>query len=118
MGTIDIIDIKPLNEVKDPTWGTGIMHKRLVLVAIKMSGKLTADEIHSVQSQSWRLLTDNGSMLNEATDNAGHGLLLIYDVYNVKNLGFFPRLRHMLRVFKAAITGNFCLQPVKVITLK
>lgn len=118
MGTIDIIDIKPLNEIKDPTWGTGVMHKRLSLVAVKLSGAISDGEAHALMNKAWPRNRDCGGRVLSAVDANGIGLMLIYEMYVVKDLGFFPRLCHTLRMFAAAITGNTSLKTVKVITLK
>lgn len=33
-----------LNIQKDPTWGSGILHKRLILVAVKLNGEVSESE--------------------------------------------------------------------------
>lgn len=119
MGTIDIIDIKPLNEIKDPTWGTGVMHKRLVLVGIKMSGAITEEEAHALKAKAWPEETDGGAIVMTATAKNGAGLLLVFDAYVVEQLSILKRLRHTLRMFKAAITRNVGVGScVRVIVLK
>lgn len=107
-----------LNIQKDPTWGSGILHKRLILVAVKLNGEVSESEMVELHKQTWPRLTDNASMTLKGKDAMGHQLVLIYDVYVVKQLGFFPRLRHSLRMFKAAIAGNHNNTTVREITLK
>lgn len=115
----DIIDIKPLNEVKDPTWGTGVMHKRLVLVGIKMSGAITDEEAHALKSKAWPDETDGGGIVMSAVTGNGVGLLLVFDAYVVEQLSILKRLRHTLRMFKAAVTRNVGVRSrVRVIVLK
>lgn len=102
----EIIDIKPLNEVKDPTWGTGVMRKRLALVAVKFSGAISEGERLALMRKASAKNRDCGFRTLSAVDAQGHGLLLIFNIDVVKELGFFPRLLHALRMFKAAITRN------------
>lgn len=107
-----------LNYQTDPTWGSGIMHKRLVLVAVKVNGEFTEAEMIELHKESWSELTDNASMTLKGKDIMGHELVLIYDVYVVKQLGFFPRMRHAFRMLSAAIARNHKHTSIREITLK
>ena len=108
-----------LTEITDPTWGTGLFYKRLVLVAVKQSGEITEWEKHKLLSEAWERATDNGTFSIAGRDRSGRGLLLVFDTYVVEQLSLFKRLRHSLRVFKAAITGNVSVcSDVRVVILK
>lgn len=108
-----------LNEVKDQTWGTGIMQKRLVLVAVKLSGEISEDEKHALLAEAWKRTTDHGTQSFQGTDRRGRGLLLVFDVYVVKQLSVLKRLSHAARMFKAAITGNVHVgSGVRVVVIK
>lgn len=119
--SMEIKEIKgcTLNEVKDQTWGTGKMRKRLVLVAVKHSGAITEAEKHELLSMAWKRATDNGTLSVAGTGSRGQGLLLVFDAYIVEQLSVLKRLRHALRMFKAAITGNVNVSSgVRVVVLK
>lgn len=107
-----------LNYQTDHTWGTGILHKRLVLVAVKIGGEFSESEMIELHRQSWPELTTNMSMTLKGNDAMGHQLVLIYDVYVVKQLRLFPRLRHSLRMLAATIAGNHKHTAIREITLK
>lgn len=118
---MEIKEIKgcTLNEVKDQTWGTGKMQKRLVLVAVKQSGAITEAEKYELRSMAWKKATANGTMSIAGTGTSGQGLLLIFDVYVVEQLSVFKRLCHAARMFKAAITGNVNVRSgVRVVIIK
>lgn len=108
-----------LNEVKDQTWGTGIMQKRLVLVAVKLSGEISEEEKYALLAEAWKRTTDQGTRSLRGTDERGRGLLLVFDMYVVKQLSVLKRLRHAARMFKAAITGNVHVgSGVRVVIIK
>lgn len=108
-----------LNEVKDQTWGTGIMQKRLVLVAVKNSGAITEAETHELRAMASKKATNHGTMSIAGIGSCGQGLLLFFDVYVVKQLSVLKRLRHAARMFKAAITGNVHVSSgVRVVVIK
>ncbi len=118
---MEIKEIKgcTLNEVKDGTWGTGIMQKRLVLVGVKQSGAITDAEAHELRAMASKKATAYGTMSIAGTGSRGQGLLLIFDVYVVEQLSVFKRLRHAVRMFKAAITGNVDVSSgIRVVVLK
>lgn len=118
---MEIKEIKgcTLNEVRDRTWGTGIMQKRLVLVAVKNSGAMTDAEAHELRAMASKKATAYGTMSIAGTGSCGQGLLLIFDVYVVEQLSVFKRLRHAVRMFKAAITGNVDVSSgIRVVVLK
>lgn len=118
-----IMEIKELNiceldEVKNQTWGTGI-NKRLVLVGLKLSGEISEDEKHALLAEAWKRTTDHCTQSFQGTDRRGRGLLLVFDVYVVKQLSVLKRLRHAARMFKAAITGNVHVgSGVRVVVIK
>lgn len=119
--TMEIQEIKSctLNEVKDQTWGTGIMQKRLVLVAVKNSGAITEAEAHELRAMASKKATAYGTMSIAGTGSRGQGLLLIFDIYVVEQLSVFKRLRHALRMFKAAIMGDVNVSSgVRVVVIK
>lgn len=119
--SMEIKEIKgcTLNEVKDRTWGTGIMQKRLVLVAIKNSGAITDAEAHELRAMASKKATAYGTMSIGGTGSCGQGLLLVFDVYVVEQLSVLKRLRHAARMFKAAITGNVHVgSGVRVVVIK
>ena len=63
--------------------------------------------------------TDHGTQSFQGTDRRGRGLLLVFDVYAVKQLSVLKRLRHAARMFKAAITGNVHVgSGVRVVVIK
>lgn len=69
--------------------------------------------------EAWRRTTDNGTRSLQGTDEQGRGLLLVFDMYVVEQLSVFKRLRHALRMFKAAITGNVNVSSgVRVVVIK
>lgn len=118
MGIQKLHSVK-LNEVKDQTWGTGVLQKRLVLVAVKQSGAITESEKHELLSMAWKKTTDHGTMSIPGRDSRGRGLLLVFDVYMVEQLSIFKRLRHALRMLKAAVTGNVNVSSgVRVVVIK
>ncbi len=116
---IEMIRMQKLEEMNDSTWGSGKFHKRLVLVAVKLSGEITMEEKHALLSRAWKKTTDNGTMSLSGRDSCGRGLLLVFDSYVVEQLGFLKRLCHATRMLKAAITGNIHVgSGVRVIILK
>ncbi len=119
--SMEIEEIKScaLNEIKDQTWGTGIMQKRLVLVAVKQNGVITEAEKHELLSMAWKKATDNGTMSIAGTGSRGQGLLLVFDVYMIEQLSVLKRLCHALRMFKAAVTCNINISSgVRVVVIK
>lgn len=103
----------------DMTFGTNKMYKRPLLVAYKYTGAITDDDRAAIRKLVYPHLTDGGMMTSVSTDGWGHGVLLVFDSYMVEQLGFLKRLRHTLRMFKAAIAGYIGVRPViKVIILK
>ena len=116
---IEVIKGCTLDEVKDPTWGTGVMQKRLVRVREKRSGAITEAQRCSLLEEAWRRTPDHGTRSLQGTDEQGRGLLLVFDMYVVEQLSVFKRLRHALRMFKAAITGNVNVSSgVRVVVIK
>lgn len=113
------LNICELNEVKDQSWGTGVFQKRLVLVAVKQSGAITESEKHELLSMAWKKTTDHGTKSILGRDSRGRGLLLVFDMYVVEQLSIFKRLRHALRMLKAAVTGNVNVSTgVRVVVIK
>lgn len=108
-----------IERITDPTWGTGIMYKRLMLVAVKQSGEITEGEKHSLLAEACGKSTDHGTMSLTGMSSQGQGLLLVFDVYMVEQLSVFKRLRHATRMLKAAITGNIHVgSGVRVVVIK
>lgn len=112
------LNICELDEVKDQAWGKGI-NKRLVLVGLKLSGEISEEEKHAMLAEAWKRTTDHGTQSFQGKDSQGRGLLLVFDIYMVKELGILKRLRHAARMLKAAITGNVNVSSgVRVVVIK
>lgn len=103
----------------DMTFGTNKMYKRPLLVAYKYTGAITDDDRAAIREQLYPYLTNGGMVTSVSTDGWGHGVLLVFDAYVVEQLSLLKRLRHTLRVFKAAIAGYVGVRPVvRVIILE
>lgn len=89
-----------------------------MIAAIKLSGKFTAEDRKYLREKAWRKSTDGATMTMRSTD-FGRESVLLFDVYVVEQLSLLKRLRHTLRVFKAAIARNVGIKPrIIIITLK
>lgn len=101
------------------TFGTNKMYKRPLLVVYKYTGVITDSDRTQIRKLVSPHLTDGGMTTSVSSDGWGRGMLLVFDTYMVEQLGFFKRLRHTLRVFKATIAGYIGVRPtVRIVILK
>ena len=90
-----------------------------ILAAIKIGGRFSEQERGELRKLAWEKSIDNATRTHVATDCFGNELVLFFDVYVVENLSLLKRLRHSLRVFKAAVARKIHVQPrIIIITLK
>lgn len=90
-----------------------------ILAAIKADGRFTEEERGMLRKRAWSRSIDNATRTYVAADRSGNESVMIFDVYIVENLSFLKRLRHSLRMIKAAIARNVHIQPrVVIVTLE
>ncbi len=81
-----------------------IVYRPLVVATTK--GKFTEEERKMLRARTFPMCTDCATYTRIFADENGNEMILIFDFYDVKRLGFFQRIRHYLRKFKTAIAGD------------
>lgn len=88
----------------------------LIAVARKLEGSFSQEEVNEVKKQALTRLTDSAMYVERVRDKKrNREVLLLFDVYCVKELNLLQRLRNMLRKIFAAASGNVGVNPILII---
>lgn len=90
-------------------------YKHLLLTAYKQGAEFTKEETHNLRIKAHKRTLDHATITSTGIDYFGNYVLNIFDFYEVKELSFFKRIRHSLRVFFTTVASYIGMGPIQFI---